>query len=211
MRAATRPPLWAVWLVVLKYLLTGSSPFALLVRRALATMGGSVLAGNESDWEGRPLVDRALRTLGVIALLATTAEFLVLRSAPAFLIDPSPVEVAVPAMLATTAFCLCFASGVVALVATGQRRQRGWLILFAALTLLAVYARYAFILNRDLEDAIYRQGGDTGYLWIEIFIDVLVPLPVPLAVLLYARPRRSKAVDADLLVERLRTPDKTEK
>ncbi len=75
---------------------------------------------------------------------------------------------------------------------------------------MAVYARYAFILNRALEDAIYRLVGNAGYLWIEIFIDVLVPLPVALAVLLYARPRRSKAVDADLLVERLRTPDRTD-
>ncbi len=65
-------------------------------------------------------MDRALRTLGVIALLATTAEFFALRSAPDILIDPNPIEVAVPAMLATTAFCLCFASGVVTLVVTGS-------------------------------------------------------------------------------------------
>lgn len=155
-------------------------------------------------------MDRALRTLGVIALLATTAEFFALRSAPDILVDPNPIEVAVPAMLATTAFCLCFASGVIALVVTWQHHQRGWLILFAALTLVAVYARYTFILDQDLEAAFFKAAGDASFVWVQIFIDVLVPLPVPLAVLLYARPRRSKAVDADLLVERLRTPDRTD-
>src|SRR5262245_20213702 len=151
------------------------------------------------------MVDRVLRTLGVVAVLAAATDFLLLQSIPLEGTDVSYGAIVLQGMVATTAFCLCFATGVVGLVVTGQRHERRWLVVLAGLTLVAVYARYVFLFG-DWDARLYQLAGVASFRWAQIIANVLAPLPVPLAVLLYARPRRSKAVDVDVVVERLRTP-----
>lgn len=154
-------------------------------------------------------MDRVLRALGVVAVLAAATDFLLLRSIPLVNTDTSFSTIILQGMVATTAFCLCFATGVVGLVATGLRHERKWLVVLAVLTLVAVYARYVLLFG-GWEARLYQVAGLGAYQWEQLFIDVLVPLPLPLAVLLYARPRRrSQAVDGDLVVERLRTPSES--
>lgn len=153
-------------------------------------------------------MDRVLRALGFLALFFCIAEFLLLQSIPSVQTEYTMVQSVLQSALAQTAFCLCLAAGVAALVVAGQRRTWLWFAVLAVVTLVAVYGRY--ILDLDaVSYALYQsqvQAASGAFLDVnEIIIYVLVPLPTSLAVLLYGFtcPLRHRTMDADLQVERL--------
>lgn len=161
-------------------------------------------------------MDRVLRILAIIALLS-----LGLFIALARLLDavqqpamgsgfPSATDLLLPAipsilvnLLGSTAFALCLAVGVVAVVACIQRQQRGWAIVLLALLFVAV-------IGSELVTEIVGQltpvfNDKLAYVfayspYIRLLFIALVPLAV-LAYTFYVRPRAAQPVQPAPTVE----------
>src|SRR5690242_8946632 len=98
-------------------------------------------AGAHALWEGGASMDRALRVLAIAALLAFggyfAASFALHRVTDRILWN-MPVGFLLM-LIGQTAYFLAFAAGMAALVASAQRRHRGWAVAYGGLLLLAVY------------------------------------------------------------------------
>jgi hypothetical protein len=91
-------------------------------------------------------------------------------------------------LIGQTGYFLAFAAGVVALVASAQRRQRGWGITCGALLLLAVYgSALIYVLTPVVDVPAVVFFVQVGYLGYVVYLPQAVPsLLLALVVLVYS-------------------------
>ena len=146
----------------------------------------------------------ACRTLAIAALIGILATFALIQqynylmnntvevsgeTQSAFLLL-SPLFT----MLATTAFALSFASGIVGMTMAGQRKQRIWFAILLAAVVVETYASVAIIMIPALAEFVFAVGpaqdlsgnASNPLLRLEIVNYVIAPLFAPLTTLIYS-------------------------
>jgi hypothetical protein len=135
-------------------------------------------------------MDRALRVLAIAALLAFGGYFaasIALHRATDRILWNMPVGFLLM-LVGQTAYFLAFAAGVAALVASVQRRQRGWAIPCGGLLLLAVYgSALVYVLTPVVDvptEVFFYPAGSIAYV---VYLPQAVPsLLLALVVLVYS-------------------------
>ena len=135
-------------------------------------------------------MDRALRVLAIAALLAFggyVVSSLALRS-PTTLILGNMTGRFLVMLIGETAYFLAFAAGVVAIVASAQRQQRGWTITCGSLLLLALYGSALVYLLSPVFDipavVFFYQVGSVDY--VVYYPQAVLSLLLALVVLVYS-------------------------
>jgi hypothetical protein len=143
----------------------------------------------------------ACRTLAIAALIAILATFALIQqylnnTVEAFGETQSVFLLFRPlfTILATTAFALSFASGIVGMTMAGQRRQRIWFAILLAAVVVETYASVAIIMIPALAEFVFAVGpaqdlsgnASNPLLRLEIVNYVIAPLFAPLTTLIYS-------------------------
>ncbi|HEY7021180.1 MAG TPA: hypothetical protein VH349_08685 [Ktedonobacterales bacterium] len=146
----------------------------------------------------------ACRTLAIVALIGILATFALIQQYNYFMnnsVDVSGETQSVFLLfsplftiLATTAFALSFASGIMGMTMAGQRRQRIWFAILLTTVVVETYASVAIIMIPALAQFVFAVGpaqdlsgrANNPLLRLEIVNYVIAPLFAPLTALIYS-------------------------
>src|SRR5262245_46670306 len=133
----------------------------------------------------RKYMKTVCRVLAITALVAIAATYLLLQQFDAPAETPGLYQLIGPLfyILATTASAVSFASGVVAMVAAGKRRQRVWFVVLLLSLILETYSTIAIALIPATLQFFQNNPAD-AYLRAQTLEYVIKPLFAPLAALI---------------------------
>ena len=146
----------------------------------------------------------ACRVVAIAALIGILATFMLIQQFSHLMNSPvdGPSETQSVSLLfsplfsflATTAFALSFASGILGMVMAGQRRQRIWFAILLVAVVVETYAGIAIIMIPALTQFFFAVGpvqdlsgsANDPFLRLEMVNYVIAPLLAPLVTLIYS-------------------------